>query len=136
METSYILADSDFFIARLEKNDSHHARANALFQKLKHNQHILVTTSFVRVEAATTISCKFGQSLAKEFLAKTSIFSKLPVSDEIIQQATHLFMEQSERCSSMVDCLNVCVVRHYKLPAILSFDSFYGEHHVSYYQEV
>lgn len=122
-----VLIDSDAFVAGILPKDSLHDPATSLWEKIKQAGKQVVATSWVILETATVLSYRDGQALARQFLEQTEQ-SGLPIihmTEALQQEATHLFVSQHQRSTSMIDCGNVIVMRRLQIPEIFSFDKFY-----------
>lgn len=49
----------------------------------------------------------------------------LPITEELERKTHSLFKEQTTKKTSMVDCSNVAVAKHYGISDMLAFDGFY-----------
>ncbi len=74
------------------------------------------------------MSYKVSQKAAKKFLktAREKLV-ELPLNEEIMVLADKIFLAQNKKGISWIDCLNVAVIKFYKLEGILSFDKFYSK---------
>lgn len=122
-----VLVDSDAFVGRFFLKDPHHQRALSLFDHLQRDNCPLATTNLVLGEAATVLSHRDGQVLARQFLDLIAA-SQIPVIhvDEQLERAGHaIFRSQTKRGTSWVDCANVAVLRQFHIARIFSFDQVY-----------
>ena len=53
---------------------------------------------------------------------------ELPFDQKLSGLADELFISVKKKGTSWIDCLNVIMVKFYKLDGILSFDNFYKKH--------
>lgn len=120
-----VFIDSDVFVGLSLVSDPLHQRASLLLQRIKRTGLTVVTSQLVVAEAATVLSHKHGMQLAKFFLRNVASFETLFVSAQLHAEALELFVEQSKKGSSFVDCANVVVMRHYGIQTIASFDKAY-----------
>jgi len=121
-----ILIDTDFLIALIKEDDKNHLRA---VNKLKELKEVLIfITPFTIPETVTVLSYKVSQKAAKKFLktAREKLV-ELPLNEEIVVLADKIFLAQNKKGISWIDCLNVAVIKFYKLEGILSFDKFYSK---------
>ncbi|MBI4991277.1 type II toxin-antitoxin system VapC family toxin [Candidatus Gottesmanbacteria bacterium] len=122
-----LLLDSDFLIALANKEDASHDKAIILFQKIyKETLHVL---NIVSQESTTVVSKRFGMIRAKLFYTRLNeLVNKLIILDSNIESlAWKLFLAQTKKGTSFVDCANLATLNYYKLDGILSFDEFYKE---------
>ena len=68
-----------------------------------------------------------GMKYAKNFYS--SVFrmasEKIIMDEELENESWKIFLSQTKKGTSFVDCANLAVVEKYKLDGILSFDKFY-----------
>lgn len=128
MNDIQVLIDSDAFVGLMLARDAHHARASAIFARLKADNVAAVTTSFVVAETATVLSHASGQALARTFLDDVISKPGFPVIfiDQALQDAAiAIFRALEQRATSLTDCANVAVIRQFEIPMIFSFDKVY-----------
>jgi predicted nucleic acid-binding protein len=120
-----ILVDSDAFIGLLVEKDAHHARVHHLFERFA--QKNIQISNYVLLETATWLSGQVSQERAKTFLAfiRESEFPVLFVDSTLQREIEMLFLAQAAKGTSMVDCGNVVLARHFGIAHIFSFDRFY-----------
>lgn len=123
-----VLIDSDAFVGLMLERDAHHARASAIFDRLKAGNVATVTTSFVVAETATVLSHASGQALARTFL--DDVISKpgflvIFIDQALQDEAIAIFRSLEQRATSLTDCANVAVIRQFEIPTIFSFDKVY-----------
>lgn len=116
------LVDSAAFVALYYPYDPHHASALRLFGRAQKQKLSLATTSYVITETATVLSNRQGQELARQFLAVAEKIPTIFINEELHHASLNLFHEQEARGTSVVDCSNVVVMRHFGISKILSFD--------------
>ena len=124
-----VLIDSDAWVGRFYTKDPHHEQVLSIFAKLEGEETSIVTTNLVVIEVATVLSHRSGQALARTFLT-TIEKAEVPIIhiDEDLQKAAiEIFKEQEARGTSVVDCSNVAVMKHFQIPQIFSFDKFYSK---------
>ena len=120
-----VLIDSDAFVGWLYAKDSHHAEASRIFTRLEDQRWVPVVTSLVVAEAATVLSHREGQPLARTFLDLAKRYPVIHITRQLQQHALDLFQAQKARGTSVTDCANVVVMRQYQIPTIFSFDKVY-----------
>jgi predicted nucleic acid-binding protein len=119
-----LLVDTDFLIALIKIDDKNHLKAIDKVQKIKEAK--VFITPFTIPETVTVLSYKVSHTAAKNFLkVARNKFSELPLNEEIIASADKIFLSQNKKVTSWIDCLNVALIKYYKLDGILSFDKFY-----------
>lgn len=128
MNDIQVLIDSDAFVGLMLARDAHHQQASTIFEQLKAGNVPITTTSFVVAETATILSHASGQSLARTFLDEVIVNPGFPVifiDEPLHDVAVEIFHSLDQRGTSMTDCANVAVIRHFKIPTIFSFDKVY-----------
>ena len=120
-----VLLDSDAFIGLILKHDAHHQAVELIFEQLKQNQAMLVTTNYVITETASTLSRRFSQDKASQFLTFVDDFWMITITDKIHRQASQLFRQQTKENTSLVDISNVVVMKEFEIAQIFSFDKVY-----------
>jgi predicted nucleic acid-binding protein len=119
-----ILVDTDFLIALIKIDDKNHLKAIDKVQKIKEAK--VFITPFTIPETVTVLSYKVSHTAAKNFLkVARNKLPELPLNEEIIASADKIFLSQNKKGTSWIDCLNVALIKYYKLDGILSFDKFY-----------
>lgn len=123
-----ILLDTDSLVALLKEDDSNHAKAVQIYQKLKAEKTSFFLSPFTTAETATVLSYKLSHQRAKEFL-KEMRENDLPVLalEENSELADVWFLKQNKKGTSYFDCYNMALLDKYKsqFDAIFSFDSVY-----------
>ena len=128
MNEIQVLIDSDAFVGLLLERDAHHERSVTIFDSLKEHNIQIATTSFVVAETATVLSHASGQALARTFLGEVIEKARFPIifiDEPLYNEATAIFCSLQKRATSMTDCANVAVIRHFEIPQIFSFDKVY-----------
>lgn len=123
-----ILLDTDSLVALAKEDDSNHAKAARIYQKLKGRNLIFFLSPYTIAEAATVLSYKYSHDRAKQFLKETRE-NDLPVLDleENNDLADQWFLKQNKKGTSYFDCYNMALLERYKrqIDAIFSFDEIY-----------
>lgn len=119
--------DSDFLVALYRPDDASHQKAKSILEKLNKAENKFSAINLVLQESATVISHKLGMEPVRKFYKNI-----LDLLDEVIEvdgnlekQSWQIFLEQTKKGTSFVDCANLAVLRKYHLSSILSFDHFY-----------
>ena len=127
MTRQRMLLDSDFLVAVFRPTDSSHHKAQEFLQKLNHQPVELWVINLVIQESTTVISYKMGMEEAKKFylLAKQEINQLVEIDGVLEKTAWEIFLKQTKKGTSFIDCANLACLQTYKLNKILSFDAFY-----------
>lgn len=122
-----ILVDADALVALAKADDSNHKKALKIAQKLKKDT--LFITPLTIPEAATVISYRVSHKEAKIFLLDTRKRNliELPLNFSAIKAADEIFLSQTRKGVSWIDCLNIAVTKIHSLDGIFSFDKFYAK---------
>lgn len=122
------LVDSDIFVALFIPGDALANRVNQLLTDIEQSQQKLCTTNWVIAETATVLSAKDTHKTAIHFLDMIGegTIPILSITPDLEQDTHQIFHDQTTKRTSMVDCSNVAIAKHYDIPNILSFDKFYA----------
>ena len=119
------LVDTDYLFGIAVSDDPHHEQAKRIADRVRADS--LYITNVVYYEIATVLSYKANQQVAKEFIqkVKNGVISIVRVEGVLEEKAWDVFMKQTKKGISFVDCANLAVIEYYNLDGILSFDGFY-----------
>ncbi|OGM24555.1 hypothetical protein A3D00_00780 [Candidatus Woesebacteria bacterium RIFCSPHIGHO2_02_FULL_38_9] len=119
------LLDSDFLIALYKPDDSNHKKSKELFKKIQGDE--LAALNIVFQESTTVVSKKMGMTHAKKFYDSINriIEIKINMNEELEQQSWRMFLKQTKKGTSFVDCANLATTKIYGIDKIASFDKFY-----------
>lgn len=122
-----ILVDSDAFISIRFLDQSTHAEALKIFHKLQKQKAELYCLNLCIYETATVISHKYSQEKAIDFFNDLKITSPIVLNlDPVLEQRTwELFLSQTKKGTSFIDCANMTALSYYNFDKIFSFDQFY-----------
>ena len=120
-----ILVDADVLVALAKEDDDNHSKAIKTASRLK--KATLYVTPFTIPEAATVLSYHVSQKAASFFLkeVRQKNLIELTLSSHAIQLADQIFLNQTKKRTSWIDCLNVAMVKIHHFKGIFSFDKFY-----------
>lgn len=122
-----LLIDSDFLYGSFNTNDAHHITSVALFKKYKYSGASFYVLNLVLQEVGTLLSHRVGMDAVRHFQREIALLgvNTINVEESTEKAAWELFLKQTKKGSSFVDCANLAVIEKYNLDGILSFDSFY-----------
>lgn len=122
-----IVVDSDILVSLYKPQDSNHIRAIDLVKKLKDSGFVFSILNLTLQESATVISHHMDMEDARKFYAGifTFVDKLINVVDNLEKRAWEIFLQQTKKGTSFVDCANIAAMEYYKLDGILSFDKFY-----------
>lgn len=125
---SKFLVDSDFLIANAKADDPSHKNASKISRNI-HKRNKLFCLNIVVQEATTVISKRIGMKEAVIFYENIGDFidTFVMLGEELEKDSWEIFLRQTKKGTSFVDCANITAVEKYKMDGILSFDRFYGD---------
>lgn len=122
-----LLVDSDFLVALYKPDDSNNKKSKKIFKKIERFE--LYAINIVFQESTTVISKRMGMTHARKFFDSINrlINTKIDVDSYLEEESWKIFLKQTKKGTSFVDCANLAVIQRYKLDGILSFDDFYPD---------
>lgn len=129
-----LLVDSDFLIANYRRDDPSFEKATKAAIALNKKGAKLYCLNLVVQESTTVLSKKMGMHDAKKFYTGLNNFIDIFVllDEKLEKRGWELFLKQTKKGTSFVDCANIAVVEKYKFDGILSFDKFYSPKYLKY----
>ena len=120
------LVDSDFLISFSSVDDSNHAKSLKIYKDLDKKSELLAL-NIVFQESTTVVSKRFGMDKAKLFYEMVNKFinTRILLDENLEKDAWKVFLKQSKKGTSFIDCANLATFQKYKLKGILSFDEYY-----------
>lgn len=124
-----ILIDSDAFFALYQSKDPHHEKAARIYNELNRSKIPTYSTNLVVYETATLLSYRISQLKAVSFLRDifNTDLQQIFVNEALAEKALSLFLVQTKKRTSFVDCANAVVMKELKIDKIFSFDEFYKD---------
>ncbi|MBI3576896.1 type II toxin-antitoxin system VapC family toxin [Candidatus Gottesmanbacteria bacterium] len=122
-----VLLDSDFLVGTFRKDDPHHDKTKRILRRLQRKEVELCITNLVKQESATVISHKVSMDAVRQYMItlKQDVDTVLWIDAALEARAWKIFLQQTKKGCSFVDCANLATIEYYKLDGILSFDTFY-----------
>ena len=129
-----LLVDSDFLIANYRADDPSHNKATKVAIDLNKKRAKFYCLNLVVQESTTVISKKIGMDDARKFYSGLKNFVDIFVllDERLEKRAWEIFLKQTKKGTSFVDCVNIAVVEKYNFDGILSFDKFYPKKYLKY----
>ncbi len=124
-----LLIDSDFLVGLFRVGDPHYRVSTQLFQHYKETKNSFHVINLVLQEAGTVLSHRVGMDAVRLYYQKVPLleFICIDIDEGLEKRSWDIFLKQTKKGCSFVDCANLAVIEYYKLDGILSFDSFYPE---------
>ncbi|MEK7155243.1 MAG: hypothetical protein AAB697_03965 [Patescibacteria group bacterium] len=119
--------DSDFLMAIFNSKDANHDKAVEISERLDSSEVELWGSNLIQQESATVVSHRIGMDAVRDFVQKlaTDLDRFVDVDKGLEKWAWKVFLKQTKKGCSFVDCANLAVIERYKLDGILTFDKFY-----------
>lgn len=123
-----LLVDSDCLVGAFRDEDPHHSEALTLLKKYGLKGDTLSVLNLVLQETATVLSHRTGMNAVRLFYEKYPALEmgKIDISGELENYSWEVFLKQTKKGTSFVDCANLAANEYYHLDGILSFDRFYS----------
>ena len=114
------LVDSDFLISFSSEGDSNHTKSLEIYKKIKDRVE-LIALNLVFQESTTVVSKRFGMLKAKRFYEMINKFIdvKINLNEDLEEEVWKLFLRQTKKGTSFVDCANLAAVEKYKFVVVL-----------------
>lgn len=129
MTPQYIFIDSDAFIALIKEDDSNHQKAKKIFEQLENLPINFITSNYVFSEVLTVLSQRVSHKIAVTFIqnmvSDDSVFQIERINEEVERRAIQVFINQSSKNISFVDCTNIALIKTKGWESIFSFDEGY-----------
>ena len=124
-----VLVDSDAFISLRFSDQSTHLQARKILRKLQKDKVQLYCLNLCLYETATVISRKYSQQKAVDFFNDLKVSSPtiINMSPELETLTWNIFVQQTKKCTSFIDCANLSALSYYNIDKIFSFDQFYPQ---------
>ncbi|OGG21443.1 hypothetical protein A3D03_02955 [Candidatus Gottesmanbacteria bacterium RIFCSPHIGHO2_02_FULL_40_13] len=124
-----LLVDSDCLVGALKEGDPHQKVATKLLKSHNEKGDTLYVLNIVLQETATVLSHRTGMIAVRLFfqLLPSLDLSIIKLDDELEKSAWDIFLHQTKKGTSFVDCANLAVCDFYKIDGILSFDEYYKD---------
>lgn len=122
-----ILLDSDAIIALNFSDQSTHQLATKIFKKHQLNDDMFYTINLCVQESVTVVSKRYSQNEAK-LLYKNLIQNSqniLQLDPTLESNTWELFLKQTKKGTSFIDCVNISALSYFNFDKIFSFDQFY-----------
>ena len=122
-----LLVDSDFLVGVFREDDGNHKKAMILLESMRGEEVELWMSNLVQQESATVISHRVGMEAVGSFIKRLTadVHKTVRIDEKLEKDSWKIFLKQTKKGCSFVDCSNLAVIYRYKLDGILAFDEFY-----------
>lgn len=121
-----ILADSNYFYALLNPEDSLHKFAVNISNQISISKDNLLINEYILLETVTIVSQKLDKKLAiligKSFINEEGV-SLIHINNDIFKQTWDIFENTNNKNISFVDCSLIATLQNEKIDTILTFDT-------------
>lgn len=123
--SNLVFADSNYFIAFYNQEDSLHKQAVSLAKRLKRQGTSFVVTNFIFLEVVTMLAQRLGKENAirvgKNIVENPRIIF-IHIDEALQENSWQIFQAVKDKNISFVDCSIIAVMRAESIPMLLSFD--------------
>lgn len=122
-----ILVDSDFLVGLFRDEDAHHQNTLTILKREMGTGNQLFTNNLVLFETATVLAHRVDMDAVRLFydrLPKLKL-KMISLDEKLESRSWEIFLKQTKKGCSFVDCANLATIEIYKFDGILSFDKFY-----------
>ena len=125
-----IFVDTSFLIVLLNRNESDHTKALALYQQIKAEKIRKLTSEYVLLELGNGLSRLGVRRLAVDFfnqIYQDNRFEIIPATTALFTEALALFKSRPDKEWGLVDCTSFILMRKYKVDTALSADHHFRQ---------
>jgi predicted nucleic acid-binding protein len=123
-----IFVDTSAFYALLDRADTNHKKANAVWIGMLNGEDTLVTSNYVLVESFALLQSRHGIEAVRVFQEDIlPLINVQFVDPEIHRPSVAGLMAASKRNLSLVDCVSFEVMRASGIKAVFTFDPHFKE---------
>ncbi|MFZ2201830.1 MAG: PIN domain-containing protein [Microgenomates group bacterium] len=122
-----ILIDSDFLVGLFRDEDVHHKNTLDILERETKKGSNLFVSNLVLFETATVLAHRVNMDAVRLFYEKLPKLKlkRIGVDEKMENKSWEIFLKQTKKGCSFVDCANLAAIETYKFSGILSFDKFY-----------
>lgn len=124
-----VLVDTSAFLSILDRGDTHHEQASAIWLKLLDQENtILYCTNYVLLESTALIQRRLGLSFVKAFQADAVPVLTVKWVDESLHETGMIAaLTANRRQLSLVDCVSFATMRELGIEHYFAFDQHFDE---------
>jgi uncharacterized protein len=122
---SGVFADSNYFIALANENDSLHKQAILISQNLEERAVQLFLSNLIFLEVITVLSQKRGREVANKtglYLLSDPHISYIHIDEQLHEESWHIFQSISQKNIGFVDCSIIAAMKAEDISTLLTFD--------------
>jgi predicted nucleic acid-binding protein len=120
-----LFLDTSAFLALEDRNDGHHRRAVALFEQIRKQRPILVTSNLILAETISLIGSRLYPRKAVEFgrrLHASRVVHLVYLTPEVETLALRTYEKFDDPRISFVDCASFELIKLLRLDKAFAFD--------------
>jgi uncharacterized protein len=126
MASDTVFLDTSGFVAYLDADDEHHARAASAWSEMIDNNDQFATTDYVRLESWALIQRKLGMEAVKTFHSILLPLCQVEVvGQDGFERAVGLWMLAKQRRLSLVDVASFDCMQRLDLRRAFAFDGHF-----------
>ena len=125
-----IFIDTGAFLARYLSRDQHHKAATALWEKIRAERELCVTSNFVLDETFTLLARRASYSFAAEkarVIYASEALQILPPDALVESAALNWFEKYADQKVSFTDCVSFVLIREANIGHVFSFDAHFEQ---------
>ncbi len=137
-----VFADSNYFVAIFNTDDSLYRKAQEIARKIADEKTQLVISNFIFLEIVTIVSQKKGRAAAiqagRDILSHPFLVDILHIDEALQKDTWNIFQEVEHKNISFVDCSIVAAMKSEGIQKLLTFDAtdftkLQNQHRFSFY---
>ncbi|MGH2372059.1 MAG: type II toxin-antitoxin system VapC family toxin [bacterium] len=124
-----LFVDTSAFLALEDSDDQYHGRAQSLFNQIREERPILVTSNLVLAETISLIGSRLYPKKGAEFgrqLHSSRVIRLFYLNQEIEALSLKTYEKFNDRALSFVDCTSFEIIRLFRLDAAFAFDEHFS----------
>lgn len=128
MATEDIFVDTSAWIALVDRDDSHHRKAAAIYPSLLETQRHLITSNLIVAEVYIIILNELGHMSALHFLERIKAsprILKIYSNDDIEAEAEGILAKYRDQDFSYADAVSFVIMKRQKIKRAFSFDKHF-----------
>jgi len=127
MKNREVFIDTGAFLSRFHLRDGKNEISKEIWQKLRDDNRIFITSNHVIDELATLLGRRTGYKFSARKLQKVYSsdirIERTDKSDEL--EALDFFEKYADQCVSFTDCLSFVIMQRLKIEQVFTFDKHF-----------